>query len=78
MGDRAGGGVVGGHKHQDSRSESWRMGKRTTAGACHKDEAINGPLPQGMPSPAPVTPEERGREMIKNLLGLKLSNCIKW
>lgn len=31
----------------------------TTAGGCHKGEAINGLLPQGVPSPTPVTPEER-------------------
>lgn len=35
------------------------------------------PLPQGMPSPTPVTPEEKGREMAKCLLGLKLLNYIK-
>lgn len=31
----------------------------TTAGSCHKGEAINGPLPQGMPSPTPVTQRKR-------------------
>lgn len=49
----------------------------TIAGGCHKSEAINGPLCHGMPSLIPVTSEEKGKEMAKCLLGLKLSNCIK-
>lgn len=35
------------------------------------------PYPHGMPSPTPVTPEEKRREMAKCLLGLKLSKLCK-
>lgn len=68
-------GNTGSHKHSEGRPESWKMGEgeaETIAGSCHKD--VTPPHPHGKPS---LTPEEKGREMAKYLLGLKLSNCIK-
>jgi hypothetical protein len=55
-------------------------GKTDNSRGCHKDVAISNPLTpsHGMPSPTLVTPEEKGKEMAKCLLGLKFSNCIKW
>lgn len=52
-------------------------GEKTTDVSCYKGEATNGSLPHGMPSPTPVTPKEKEREMAKCLLGLKLLNYIK-
>lgn len=50
---------------------------QTTAGSCYKGEASMATYPKAC-LPQLVTPEEKGREMAKCLLGLKLSNYIKW